>query len=163
MGHCITAIIIKEKYSVEKAQEYDLRGISLGHNLTMFIIDIYYITYWQHALGLEKHLSISPPHDMLVPTEEAIAHLVKEIASPQTEYILISTDYAGGIGKQYAAILQDLKPSISTIQSINDALKHIGIIAREGLDEFDTINLSKYRSTPPYLNKYADLCDELGL
>ena len=163
MAHNITAIIIKGEYDEEIAKEYDLRSVKLEYGLTMFLIDIYYINYWQHALQLEKHLRISPPHDLLIPTEEAIAYIVKEITSEDKEYALIHTDYWGGEGNQFAAIMKGRDCVDENITTINAALKYLGVFKKAGLDEFDSVGLSNYRRAPIYLEKYADLCDELGL
>lgn len=163
MGHNISALIIKGSYDKEIAKEYDLRAIDLEYGLTLFLIDSYYITYWQHALELKRHLKISPPNHLLIPTEEAISYLIEEITSAGQTYVLIHTDYAGGTGSQFAAILEGREVIDPKVETINDGLKHLGVEPKDGMDEFDSINLSQHRSNPPHLNKYQDLCDELGL
>lgn len=163
MGHNISALIIKGSYDKEVAIEYDLRGIDIGYGLTLFLIDVYYTAYWQHALELEKKLVLSPDTDMLVPDEEVVAFLVKEITSPEQEYALILTDYAGGFGYQYATILRGRHSIETNVETINDALKYLGVEAQDGKDEFETVGLSEYRDTPDHIRKYEDLCDELGL
>lgn len=162
MAHQITALIIQGEYNREQAAEYDLRGITLESDLTLFFIDVYYTAYWQHSLDITKHLSISPPLQMLVPTEGVIAYLIEEITSAETEYTLISTDYCGGSGFQYAVVLQGRKPILSDPLTINEALIDLGVKPEEGKDAFDTIGLAQYRESPAHLNKYQDLCDELG-
>lgn len=65
----------------------------------------------------------------------------------------ISTDYFGGWGIQEAKLFVNNKKEYSKsneqdmkLTPINDVLKMMGVIADSGMDEFDTINLSKYRS-----------------
>lgn len=164
MAHNISALIIKGDYDIVLAQEYDLRGIDIGFDLNPFFIDTYYTKYWQHALELTKYLRISPSDDLLVPIEEAVAFIIKEITSSDREYALIHTDYWGGEGKQFAAILKGREPISSKIETINEALTHLGVIKREEeFDEFDSVHLGNYRQSPKHLDKYYDLCDELGI
>ena len=64
-------------------------------------------------------------------------------------YAEVQTDYFGGCGEQYASV--KLGNSIMTCRSINDALRQIGVKAEEGMDEFDTVGLGKYRATEEVL------------
>lgn len=65
----------------------------------------------------------------------------------------ISTDYFGGWGHQEAKLFVNNKKEYSNsseqdmkLTPINDVLKMMGVIADIGKDEFDTIDLGKYRS-----------------
>lgn len=69
----------------------------------------------------------------------------------------ISTDYFGGWGIQEAKLFVNNKKEYSKsneqdmkLTPINDVLKMMGVIADSGMDEFDTINLSKYRSNQDF-------------
>lgn len=164
MGHNITAIIIKGNYDQEKAKEYDLRGVDLKYNLTMFLIDIYYVAYWQHSLELKTHLKFSPSSDLTIPTESVIAHIIKEITKQTNPiFALIHTEYFGGVGDQFANIFEGISSVNEEMKTINEALQHLGVRAEEGSDEFDSVGLADYRSTPSHLEKYWDLCEGLGL
>lgn len=50
MGHHITALLLKGNYQKEKAEKYDLFGIDLGCQITLFPIDHYYSACWQAKL-----------------------------------------------------------------------------------------------------------------
>ncbi len=65
----------------------------------------------------------------------------------------ISTDYFGGPGHQTAKLFIDNNKVYDASDEfeykeapINGVLKMIGVIAKPGSDEFDTIGLSRYRS-----------------
>jgi hypothetical protein len=68
----------------------------------------------------------------------------------------ISTDYFGGAGHQEAKLFVNNKKEYDksseydfNINPINDVLKMLGVSKKDGIDEFDTIGLSNFRS-----NKY---------
>lgn len=65
----------------------------------------------------------------------------------------ISTDYFGGSGHQEAKLFVNNKKEYDksseydfNINPINDVLKMLGVYKKDGLDEFDTIGLSNFRS-----------------
>lgn len=60
----------------------------------------------------------------------------------------ITTDYFGGFGEQTAKLFINNKRVFnkSNESAINDVLKMMGVVSKNGLDEFDTIGLGKYRS-----------------
>jgi hypothetical protein len=66
----------------------------------------------------------------------------------------ISTDYFGGAGSQAATLWKDGKKFFSRSDEdswsdpgpINELLKSMGVVNSPGMDEFDTINLGRYRS-----------------
>ena len=64
----------------------------------------------------------------------------------------VSTDYFGGSGHQEAKLFVNNKKQYDkssefdwSVRPINDVLKSMGIVAKDGQDEFDTIGLGKYR------------------
>lgn len=70
----------------------------------------------------------------------------------------ISTDYFGGAGHQEAKLFINNKKEYDkssefdwSERPINSVLKMIGVKSKEGKDEFDTINLSNYRSNQDFL------------
>ena len=69
----------------------------------------------------------------------------------------ISTDYFGGWGVQEAKLFVNNKKEYSKsseqdmkLTPINDVLKMMGVVKDSGMDEFDTINLSNYRSNQDF-------------
>jgi len=69
----------------------------------------------------------------------------------------ISTDYFGGSGSQRAKLFVDNKIEYEAddeynyrLSPINDVLKKMGIVRKEGMDEFDTIGLGNYRTNEDF-------------
>lgn len=69
----------------------------------------------------------------------------------------IVTDYFGGFGDQSAKLYRDdtILMNEDTRKDpdsnpINQALKMMGVKAKTGMDEFDTINLSRYRTNEDF-------------
>lgn len=69
----------------------------------------------------------------------------------------ISTDYFGGSGSQTAKLFVDNKIKYEGdnefdygLSPINDVLKKMGIVKKEGIDEFDTIGLGNYRTNEDF-------------
>ena len=164
MPHHISAIILKGKYNKDKAESFDLIGINLGFELTLFHINHYYSACWQAKLKTNGHLNINNAEYALYPSEYALCALMVKITNEEKPvYAIIATDYHGGLGIQSANVY--IKDQIADygIKSINDALKYLGIKRGKQVDEFDTVGLSNHRTTPDYLDKYFDLAEELGV
>jgi len=64
----------------------------------------------------------------------------------------ISTDYFGGSGYQTAKLFVDNKIEYEaySLSPINDVLKKMGIVRKDGMDEFDTIGLGNYRTNEDF-------------
>jgi len=65
----------------------------------------------------------------------------------------ISTDYFGGVGYQSAKLFIDNKIEYEaddeydySLRPINTVLKKLGVVKKDGMDEFDTIGLGNYRT-----------------
>lgn len=62
----------------------------------------------------------------------------------------LEAEYFGGAGAQVAAVwtrgVLTLEPGAGA-PSINDALRVLGVVAKDGLDEFDTLHLGRCRET----------------
>lgn len=164
MRHNISAIILKGNFEKKKAKELDLIDIDLGFDLRMFHIDHYYSACWQAKLKTKGTLDINNAEYMLYPSEIALSELIVMITKTEKPiFAIISTDYFGGIGIQSANVYEKNTLVDSKIKSINQTLKYLGVKKKLRKDEFDTVGLSKHRSTPEYLEKYCDLADELGV
>jgi len=164
MSHAITAILLKGSYDKEMAQKYDLMGIPLGFDITMFHIDHYYSACWQKQLGTSGYLETHGIKHACFPNEAVISRLISSIstrANPQ--YAIILTDYFGGQGEQYANVFEKDQLASKSVTTINQALSFLGIITRNGVDEFETIGLGAHRAQPEYLEKYIGRAEELGV
>jgi hypothetical protein len=69
----------------------------------------------------------------------------------------IETDYFGGMGHQRATLKVNGKVVYSESDEfswnktpINDVLKMMGVVRKQGMDEFDTIGLRKYRKNEDF-------------
>lgn len=164
MGHHITALILKGNYNKEIAHTYDLAGKDIGFNLTLFHIDHYYSAYWQYKFELKEYLKTAKTDYTIFPTEIALAELMKKVSTTANfEFAIISTDYFGGMGQQFASVYENETLVSESITKINQALAHLGVRRKNGLDEFDTVGLGDIRSQPDILDKYYDLCEEHNL
>ena len=70
---------------------------------------------------------------------------------------VISTDYFGGSGHQEAKLFVNNKKEYDnssefdwSLRPINSVLKMMGVVSEIGMDEFDTIGLSNYRSNQDF-------------
>ena len=163
MPHNIIALVLKGKYDEEIAKTYDLLGKDIVFILTLFHVDHYYSAYWQFKFGLKASLRTTNSC-VIFPTEIVLAELMKKVsANADFEFAIILTDYFGGIGSQYASVYQNETLASESITKINQALKHLGVIKKNDLDEFDTVGLSNIRSQPDILDKYYALCEEHDL
>lgn len=164
MAHSITAIILKGDFDNEKAKRYDLLPTLLDFGLSLFHIDHYYSACWQHKLKTSGQLDISNIDCIVFPSEIALLEIIKNISNSENpEYAIILTDYFGGVGNQYANVFIDSNNADRNITTINQALRHLGVLAKNGQDEFDSIGLDKIRSQPDYLEKYVELAYEYGV
>jgi hypothetical protein len=164
MGHSITAIILKGDFDKEKALSFDLFPTLLDFGLTLFHIDHYYSAFWQHKLKKNGQLDISNIDCIVFPNELVISEIVMNISkSENPEYAIILTEYFGGLGNQYANVFIGPKNADRTISKINQALIYLGVLAKNGQDEFDTIELDKIKSQPKYLEKYVELTENYGV
>ena len=163
MGHHITAIVIPGAPVPAALETYDLRPVALAEGLTLLHIDHYYSAYWQARLGLAGELPIVGEVPLVFPREAVLAVIaaaVTGLSAPR--FVILQTDYFGGVGSQWAFAYEgaDLLPGDGMI---NAALRQLGVRRRAGVDEFDTVGLGGHRSPPEDLERYVDLCDELGV
>ena len=175
MPHSITAILLKGDYSQEVAKEYELIGIKLDFDLTLFPIDHAFTAYWQAKLNITGHLETMESDDTLkiiFPDERVIYELLVKVTgrTKKLRFAIISTDYFGGVGTQIGNAYRGDEMIPLKLDSINEALKALGVkrkrtgfLSRSDMDEFDTIGLGNIRSNPDYLDKYDELADELGV
>ncbi|WP_410875711.1 hypothetical protein [Nocardia sp. A7] len=163
MGHSITALIVPGLIDTGAATRWDLVPMPLHDDLTLFHITHFYTAYWQAAQGVTEQIEWSPEMPALFPREGVMRVIAADLtARPEPSFAVICTDYFAGVGDQWGAACL-AGGAIRSVSSINAALRILGITAAPGLDEFDTIGLAHHRSTPEYLDRYSDLCDELGV
>lgn len=143
MGHRISAILLRDAYDAGRARDFGLHPIPLPFGLTMFPLDDNFCDEWTEKLNLPGFLSARPLLNARV-----VHHLVASIAEAPL-FAIIETDYFGGLGEQAAVVYQGqteiMPPEVAGGGPINKALRHLGVVAQPGLDEFDTVGLGDFR------------------
>ena len=88
---------------------------------------------------------------------------IKEFGKNKT-IAKIETDYFGGPGHQVAKLFINNKKEYDKSSEtdyrsnpINDVLKLMDILKKEGMDEFDTIGLGKYRSNRDFNHEESEI------
>ncbi|HEY5920122.1 MAG TPA: hypothetical protein VIV11_00570 [Kofleriaceae bacterium] len=164
MGHNITAIIVADGYNAEVARTLDLVAVPLASPLTLFHIDHYYTAYWQAVRACTDLLDVPPEFPGVFPREGVVVQLVSELTGDlAARFALIQTEYFGGIGNQWACAFTGERRETGASTSINAALRVLGVVRQPDQDEFDTVGLGAHRASPDYLERYVELCDELGV
>ncbi|BAZ18387.1 hypothetical protein NIES4071_102720 (plasmid) [Calothrix sp. NIES-4071] len=172
MGHNISGVLLKGNFDAKIAVAFDLQFVSVGFDITLFWLNIHYTEYWSKKLNVPGILEAPDQVDeirLLFPSERVVAHMMALITATSTPlYAIIVTDYFGGIGTQAAALYKG-ETLITDDEhafdygSINQVLRGLGVKATRGLDEFDTIGLSNYRSIPydflEVIEKYPECSD----
>lgn len=164
MGHAITAIVLGGDYERERALRFDLRPVSLAPSLTMFHVDHYFTAYWQAFRGAKDELDIPSEFPALFPREGVVREMVCEMTGKhEPTFAIVMTDYFGGVGDQWACVFRGATRTTGAQASVNEALRSLGVVRTDGLDEFDTVGLGAHRSSPEYLERYIALCEQLGV
>ncbi|MBB4635692.1 hypothetical protein [Longimicrobium terrae] len=162
MSHSICAIVLRGPFDAAAAATFDLAGIPLGDDLTLFPITHYYTACWQKTLGVQGDLEGVFPPSLIFPREHVISVLMERITGREPLFSVIATDYFGGVGEQWAQVYRGHAPADPSVTAINPALRLLGVKAKRGLDEFDTAGLDRIRHAPDSLDRYVDLAEELG-
>ena len=144
MGHRISAILLRDQYDTARALDFGLLPIPLPFGLTMFPLDDNFCDDWVEKLNLPGFLSARP-----LLNAHVVHHFVASIAE-EPLFAIIETDYFSGLGEQAAAVYRGqteiMPPEVAGAGPINKALRHLGVVAQSGLDEFDTVGLGEFRN-----------------
>lgn len=167
VGHSICALIVGEPFDERATREWDVVGLPVGQSLRLVHISHYYTGYMQARRGETATLDVPADFPGIFPREAVVASLAAALAGDRpigaaAPFAVVLTDYFGGVGDQWACAFVAGR-RVEAVRDINAALRAMGVQAAAGLDEFDTIGLARHRSTPDYLARYEDLCDELGV
>jgi hypothetical protein len=150
VGHNISGVIVKGGVLEAALADYDTSAVELLGDLTLVWMDIHYTEYWRHRLGIPERLPLptSITDQAADPDDAVIAELIRCVAvTPEAPFAVVWTDYFGGVGDQRAAVYRRTGV-IETDGTINGALRALGVSAGPGVDEFDTVGLSKFRHIP---------------
>lgn len=168
MGHNICALVIADPYDLAVAKSYGLHERLAHRHIVMFPIDHYWSAYWQAkrgnidgALGTMLGFGNVPG---IFPTEGVVRSVAQELTGRMSpKFAVIMSEYFGGHGEQWGVAFEGMKPLITSTDSVNAALRALGVERADGVDEWDTVGLGDYRSNPDHLERFRDLCDELGV
>jgi hypothetical protein len=164
LAHHITAIITTDAVQSDVPRHLDLVAVPLGSRLTLFHVDHYYTAYWQAVRKCTELLDVPPAFPAEFPREGIVSQLVSELTARSSPvFALLRTEYFGGVGDQWACAFTGNRRDSPDDAKINEVLRILGVARRDGLDEFDTIGLGAHRSSPDYLARYRQLCDDLGV
>ncbi len=145
MGHAIQALVTSQVVHLKQLAEFDLIALPAA-GFTVIPLHANHCDAWTERLQLESR-SHSP---LLLDLE--VTHVIAR-ALRITRYALLETDYFGGTGTQGAAVYE-FEKQVLLGDSINAALRLLGVTCRAGLDEFDTLELGKHRSFERFFETY---------
>jgi len=99
------------------------------------------------------------PYEEFEYLNKSVIEVLEDVSS-LGEVSYIETDYFGGDGAQSSIVWKDGKVIYGPVQSsntninpINDALKILGVRIIKRHDEFDEVNLGRYRSTEKWFER----------
>ncbi len=163
MGHEITGLVARGAFEPDAVARFEMLTKSLDEGLSLAFIDHYFSAYWQAKLGETGFMPHKSPRGLLIPDEAVLFRIARELLNhDEPHFAIIATNYFGGVGTQWAGVYRGTvrEPNIN---SINDALRSLGVVARDDLDEFDTVGLSRTRHPPDELDIWCERAEELGV
>jgi hypothetical protein len=143
MGHHISAVLLRGPFDEERARSFGLTPIPLVPHITLFPLEPGHCDDLSARLGVAGSVSDRP-----LANGRVVHHMVQVIA-PESLFAVIETDYFGGRGDQAAAVYRGdrevMAPAVAVVGPINQALRHLGVQAPAGMDEFDAAGLGRFR------------------
>lgn len=140
MGHCVTAIIANLPVIENLLKTYPLVSAELRDGWHLIPLDD------------EDLDSFGFDYSQIVSGFNYLAPALFELCAEQSRtgpLVYFETDYWGGMGGQQAVAFSNgeaIPPTpMTTRNSINTALRCVGITAGDRLDEFDYMGLGKHR------------------
>ncbi len=128
--------------------------IELPQGITLFPLSDSYCDHWAAQLGPGFNVSVSDRPGLNV---EGVHRFMREIAR-EPLFAVIETNYFGGEGDQAAAVYRGVQevmpPEQGEFGPINRALRCLGVQAPAGKDEFDTVELGRYRDFSDLFDSY---------
>ncbi|MBL8100377.1 MAG: hypothetical protein JNK81_14430 [Anaerolineales bacterium] len=148
MPHSVTGFILNTDFVNQICSKQPfLKAISLEQGFSLFPLT--------HTIL--KNLDITKPVDLIdseIPNQ--LTDLLAAL-SIECQLLCFATEYFGGVGSQFAIVFENGKavfgPAKSTIGSINEGLRLLGVKRKSDADEFDTIGLGQYRFTNDWLKQ----------
>ncbi|WP_327003702.1 hypothetical protein OHA72_53010 [Dactylosporangium sp. NBC_01737] len=163
MGHNIVGLLLPGPCDRRAVTDWDVTEAPLGGGLSLAHLTHYYTAYWQARRGETGLLDLPAGLPPVFPRERVVLRLAAALTgTAEPTFALVMTDYFGGAGDQWACVFTAGQRT-GGVRTVNDALRALGVQATGGTDEFDTVGLGRHRHTPDRLDRYEDLCAELGI
>lgn len=144
MGHCIRAIIGKQADICKLAEDWvSANMIELPQDFGIVPLTIKLLENMEELL----EPSCEDPCSELYGFDQTVKEILEQY-SFRTKLAYIETDYFGGVGTQGGVLYEngrEVCPPRVGEGVINALLKELGAWHRPGLDEFDSLELGKYR------------------
>ena len=167
MGHHIEAIVTAQRPNFEKLKALELPHF-IENEFYIIPLDSCHAHYWGKLWNVYDEYGEHFGGVNLI-CMKSILKMMQEIEV--VDFVLLGTDYHGGIGDQAANVFkQGVQIDVPSSHlgnkfglhgiDINTALKKIGVVRTPWKDEFDTINLGNYRCFERYFEAYEHYCDE---
>ena len=142
MGHTVTAIVAKSPVAAHLVTAHGLVSVKLVNDLRLVPLEDDDLD----SLGMDFSKTTTG-FNYLSPEFVEFCEEVSVLGP----LVYLETDYFGGMGSQAAAAFSGgslvATAPLTGEEAINTALRSIGVVASSGLDEFDSIGLSRYRYT----------------
>lgn len=143
MSHNIYAVLLHGSFDDKIARDLGLSPIPLPQGITLFPLNAECCDRWSETLGVAGFVSDRPL------LNGRVIHLIMQKIASEPLFAVIETDYFGGAGDQAAAVYRGeeevMAPAAARFGPINEALRHLGVQASAGMDEFDTVGLGRFR------------------
>jgi len=140
MGHNVIAVIARSGVANRLYDEYGLKSAALVEGWRLVPLEDDDLDAFQVDFGqtLPGYIYLSPDLGALFSRMSAAGDLV-----------YVETEYFGGMGEQCSAVFSSEKGPVMEKgkDAINKALRRVGFSAQPGMDEFDSIGLSRLRHT----------------
>lgn len=147
MGHCIRAIIGSHEVIQRPADDWVCaKEIELPQGFGMIFCTIELLEDIEELLGCSGKAVDAHDFPELDYLDASVKYLM-ESYSQGTKLAYVETDYFGGAGTQAGILYKDGKPAApqSGEGAINALLKELGVWCFPSKDEFDMLELGKYR------------------
>lgn len=143
MGHSIKAVIGKRTDVQRIAEDWICKMIELPQDFGMVPLTLKLFEDMEELLKP----SGDDPCSELVGLDSTVVEILKRYSSC-TKLAYIETDYFGGVGTQGGVLYENGRETISACVgegTINALLKALGAWRKPDMDEFDCLELGKYR------------------
>ncbi|MDE7478707.1 MAG: hypothetical protein K2M91_12305 [Lachnospiraceae bacterium] len=144
MGHCIQAIIGVHETIQKLAENWLRKEIELPQGYGMVFMTNAFVDELTELFDIPDEVCYPEQLDFFT---AAIEQILQE-NSFRTKLAYIETDYFGGVGTQAGVLYENGRVSIEPCSgdgTINLLLKELGVWCVPGKDDFDSLNLGRYR------------------